>query len=262
MHVKTLLASALLVTGTAGTAATAQETLAVATNIANVPFEFQDGNGTLMGFEVDIMRHIGEKLGKPVEFQEMPFQSLFAAVQSTRSNVAIGSITITPARLESVSFSQPIFDADQCLTVATNGGIAGLEGLEGKTLAVITGTTGEIWASEQESTLKFASISRYDGNQDPMMDIATGRIDGFVHDCPIDAYYIKDKPQFKIVATIPTNEQFGLMLSKDSPLLAEVDAVITDMKESGEMAALHEKWFGIAPAADSSTVKVLPVPAL
>lgn len=262
MHAKALLASALLVAGAVAQSASAQETITVATNIANVPFEFQDGSGTLMGFEVDIMRRIGEKLERPVEFQEMPFQSLFAAVQSTRSNVAIGSITITPARLESVAFSQPIFDADQCLTVAASGGIEGIEGLEGKTVAVITGTTGEMWATEKEAELKFASIGRYDGNQDPMMDIATGRIDGFVHDCPIDAYYIKDKPQFKIVATIPTNEQFGLMMTKDSALIEAVNTAVTEMKESGEMAALHEKWFGMAPAADSSTVTVLPMPAL
>ncbi|AGT10842.1 transporter substrate-binding domain-containing protein [Paracoccus aminophilus] len=261
MNAKSLVTAALLIAGSS-LAAQAADTINVATNIANVPFEFQDGSGTLMGFEVDIMRLVGEKLGKPVEFQEMPFQSLFAAVQSTRSDVAIGSITITPTRMEQVAFTQPMFDADQCLTVGAKSGIEGVEGMEGKTLAVITGTTGEIWASESEGKLKFASISRYDGNQDPMMDIATGRIDGFVHDCPIDAYYIKDKPQFKIVATIPTNEQFGLMLPKNSPILEGVNKAITELKESGEMAKLHEKWFGMAPAEDSSTVKVLPMPGL
>ncbi|WP_018184014.1 transporter substrate-binding domain-containing protein [Kaistia granuli] len=259
MNAKTLLASVFFIAG-AGLAQAA-DPIGVATNIANVPFEFQDGNGVLMGFEVDILRLVGEKLGRPVEFQEMPFQSLFAAVQSSRSDVAIGSITITPKRLESVAFTQPLFDADQCLTVGSKSGIEGVEGMGGKTLAVITGTTGEIWATDNEGKLKFASVSRYDSNQDPMMDIATGRIDGFVHDCPIDAYYIKDKPQFKIVATIPTNEQFGLMLPKNSPLLEDINKVLTELKESGKMAELHEKWFGMAPAKDSSTVKVLPIPA-
>lgn len=260
MNAKTLLATAFFIAG-AG-AAQAADPIIVATNIANVPFEFQDGSGTLMGFEVDIMRLVGEKLGRPVEFQEIPFQSLFAAVQSSRSDVAIGSITITPKRLESVAFAQPVFDADQCLTVGSKSGIEGIEGMAGKALAVITGTTGEIWATDNEGKLKFGSVARYEGNQDPMMDIATGRVDGFVHDCPIDAYYIKDKPQFKIVATIPTKEQFGLMLPKGSALLDDVNKVITELKEGGQMAELHQKWFGMEPAKDSSTVKVLPVPAL
>lgn len=257
MNLKSLLASAFFI---AGATVAHADSINVATNIANPPFEFQDGAGTLMGFEVDLVNMIGEKLGKTAEFQEMPFQSLFAAVQSSRSDVAIGSITITPKRLESVAFTQPFYDADQCLTVASASGIKGTEGLEGKSVAVITGTTGEIWANDNEAKLKFGSIARYDGNQDPMLDIATGRVDGLVHDCPIDAYYIKDKPQFAIVATIPTQEQFGLMMPKNSPLLEEIDGVISDLKKDGKLAELHKKWFGIDAAADSSTVTVLPMP--
>ncbi|MCP8896574.1 ABC transporter substrate-binding protein [Shinella daejeonensis] len=259
MNLKFLIAPVFLV---AGATAAHADSINVATNIANPPFEFQDGSGTLMGFEVDLMNLVGEKLGKTVEFQEMPFQSLFAAVQSSRSDVAIGSITITKQRLESVAFTQPFYDADQCLTVGSKSGIENIEGMEGKTLAVITGTTGEIWANDNEAELKFGSINRYDGNQDPMLDIATGRVDGLVHDCPIDAYYIKDKPQYAIVATIPTNEQFGLMLPKDSPLLEEVNGIISELKEGGQLGELHKKWFGIEAAADSSTVTVLPVPGL
>lgn len=257
MNIKILLASALFV---AGATVAHADSINVATNIANPPFEFQDGSGTLMGFEVDLMNLVGERLGKKIEFQEMPFQSLFAAVQSSRSDVAIGSITITPKRLESVAFTQPFYDANQCLTVASASGISGVEGLDGKTVAVITGTTGEIWANGNEVKLKFGSINRYDGNQDPMLDIATGRVDGLVHDCPIDAYYIKDKPQFAIVATIQTNEQFGLMLPKDSPLLEQADGVIADLKKEGKLAELHKKWFGIDADPESSTIKVLPVP--
>lgn len=257
MKLKSLLCSALFVV--AATTAHA-DTINIATNIANPPFEFQDGSGTLMGFEVDLVKLIAEKLGKTTEFQEMPFQSLFAAVQSSRSDMAIGSITITAKRLESVAFTQPFYDADQCLTVATSSGIKGIEGLEGKAVAVITGTTGEIWANTNEAKLKFGSVNRYDGNQDPMLDIATGRVDGFLHDCPIDAYYIKDKPQYAIVATVPTQEQFGIMLPKNSPLLEQIDGVITELKKDGKVAELHKKWFGIDAQAESSTVKVLPMP--
>jgi polar amino acid transport system substrate-binding protein len=257
MKLKSLLCSALFVV--AATTAHA-DTINIATNIANPPFEFQDGSGTLMGFEVDLVKLIAEKLGKTTEFQEMPFQSLFAAVQSSRSDMAIGSITITAKRLEAVAFTQPFYDADQCLTVATSSGIKGIEGLEGKAVAVITGTTGEIWANANETKLKFGSVNRYDGNQDPMLDIATGRVDGFLHDCPIDAYYIKDKPQYSIVATVPTQEQFGIMLPKNSPLLEQIDGVITELKKDGKVAELHKKWFGIDAQAESSTVKVLPMP--
>ncbi|WP_233860148.1 ABC transporter substrate-binding protein [Paraburkholderia sp. HD33-4] len=232
----------------------------VAANTANVPFEFQDASGKLVGFEIDLLNTIGKRLNKSIEFTEMPFNSLFAAVQSGRADIAIGSITITPKRLESVSFTQPFFDANQCLTVGKASGIKGVEGLAGKQVAVVTGTTGEMWATQNDAKYKFGGISRYDDNVSPMLDIATGRIGGLVHDCPIDAYYIKDKPQYAIVATIPTNEQFGLMLRKGSPLLRDVDTAIARLKQDGELARLYTKWFGSSAPTGSSTVTVTQSP--
>lgn len=50
------------------------------------------------------------------------------------------------------------------------------------------------------------------------------------------------------------------MLAKDSAVLEPLDAALGELKRNGTLAALHEKWFGQAPAADSSTVTVLPRP--
>jgi polar amino acid transport system substrate-binding protein len=232
----------------------------VATDVGNVPFEFQDGTGKVVGFEVDLMTAIAKKLNKSVSFTEMPFNSLFAAVQSGRADVAIGSITITPKRLESVSITQPFFDADQCLTVRKSSGVKDLNGLAGKQVAVVTGTTGEMWVTQNSVKYKFGGVNRYDDNATPMLDIATGRIAGLVHDCPIDAYYIKNKPQYTIATTIPTNEQFGMMMRKGNPMLQEIDGVITTLKQNGELAQMYKKWFGTTAPAGSSTVTVKQIP--
>lgn len=73
-------------------------------------------------------------------------------------------------------------------------------------------------------------------------------------------YYIRDKAQFRVAERIPTGERYGVMFAKGSPLAAQFDAEITKMKQSGFLAALHQKWFGVAPDAGSSTVAVLPMP--
>lgn len=256
--IRKLAAAAALVL--AGNTAALAADLNVATTLANVPFEFEDGQGKLVGFEVDLLNLVAKRLNKSIEFTQMPFNSIFAAVQSGRSNIAIGSIAITPKRLESVAFTQPILDSEACLAAASKSGIKSVEGLAGKQVAVITGTTGEIWASGNQAKYKFAGISRYDNTQDPMLDIATGRIGGFVQDCPIVNYYIKGKPQYTVVTTIPTNEKLGLMLPKGSPLLSQVDGVITKLKQEGELGRLYQKWFGAPAAPGSSTMTVATVP--
>ncbi|WP_149086594.1 ABC transporter substrate-binding protein [Pseudomonas prosekii] len=236
--------------------------ITVASHVANIPFEFEDQNGKVVGYEVDIINEVAKQLGKTIEYTSMPFHMLFPAVQSGRADIAIGTVTITSKRLESVAFSQPWIDSEQCLTVATNAGIEGLEGLGGKPLAVQTGTVGEIWATNNQEQYKFSDIRRYDGNVDALLDVAAGRVSGLVHDCPMDAYYIKDKPQYKIVARIPTNEQFAAMFSKDSKLIAAFNEQITKLKEKGEIDRIHKKWFGESAGAESSVVKTMPIPKL
>jgi polar amino acid transport system substrate-binding protein len=50
------------------------------------------------------------------------------------------------------------------------------------------------------------------------------------------------------------------MMGKDDPNLAKLDASLTAMKQDGTLAKIHEKWFGAAAPAGSSTLTVSPIP--
>lgn len=259
---RTFLALAGLTAAAAiGSAAAAAE-IRVGANIGNVPWEFQNAQGETVGFEVDLMKEVGKRLGMDVTFVNIPFQGLFAAVQSGQIDAAVSSITITKKRLESVSFAQPYYDSDQSLTVLKEGGITGLDGMKGKTVGVDTGSTGDMWSTENQAAHGIAGISRYEGLQSAMLDLQAGRIDGYISDIPALLYYAKDKPQFAVVERIKTTEQYSVMFAKDAPLATQVNDVITAMKQDGTMAAIHETWFGAKPDEGLATTTVLPMPAL
>lgn len=243
----------------AATAADAAD-LTVGANIGNVPWEFQDASGQFVGFEVDLVNEVAKRLGKTVAIENIPFQGLFAAVQSGRIDIATSSITITEKRLESVSFAQPYYDSDQSLTVATASGIKGLGDMKGKTVGVDTGSTGDIWASENQGQYGFADIRRFEGLNPAMLDLAAGRIDGYISDIPALLYYAKDKPQFAVVERIPTGEKYSMMFAKDAPLASQVNEVLTALKNEGFIAALHETWFGAKADASTTTVMVAEMP--
>jgi polar amino acid transport system substrate-binding protein len=246
---------------TAMSAASAQ-TIKVGANIGNVPWEFQNEKGEIVGFEIDLMNEVGKRVGQKVEFVNIPFQGLFAAVQSGQVNAAVSSITITKKRLESVSFAQPYYDSDQSLTVTKASGIKNVEGMAGKVVGVDTGSTGDIWATENKSKYKLGDIRRFEGLNPAMLDLAAGRLDGYISDIPALLYYVKDKPQFAVVERIKTTEQYSVMFAKDSPLAAKVNDAITEMKKDGTMAKLHQTWFGTAPDPDTTTAKVVDMPKL
>ncbi|KAA2244095.1 transporter substrate-binding domain-containing protein [Salinarimonas soli] len=245
----------------AATSASAQQPIRVGANIGNVPWEFQNEKGENVGFEIDLMTEVGKRLKRPVAIVNIPFQGLFAAVQSGQIDAAVSSITITQKRLESVSFAQPYYDSDQSLTVTKASGIKALEGMAGKTVGVDTGSTGDMWATQNKDKYKFGDIRRFEGLNPAMLDLAAGRLDGYISDIPALQYYAKDKPQFEVIQRIPTGEQYSVMFAKDAPLAKQVNEVVTEMKTDGTMAKLHEKWFGKAPEAETSTAKVMPMPA-
>jgi polar amino acid transport system substrate-binding protein len=242
-------------------AASAQE-MRLGANIGNVPWEFQDANGDFVGFEIDLASEIGKRLGMDVTVVNIPFQGLFAAVQSGQIDAAVSSITITQKRLESVSFAQPYYDSDQSLSVKADSGITGLDGMSGKVVGVDTGSTGDIWATENQAKYGFSDIRRFEGLAPAMLDMEAGRIDGYISDIPAVQYYVKDKPQFAVVERIPTGEQYSMMFAKDSPLADKVDAEIAKLKEEGFIASLHEKWFGAKADENTTTVKVSERPKL
>jgi polar amino acid transport system substrate-binding protein len=253
----TVLSGALAL---AGLAVSHAADLTVGANIGNVPWEFQDESGKTVGFEADLVQEIGKRLGKTVEFVNIPFNGLFSAVQSGRINMAVSSITITPKRLESVSFAQPYYDSDQSLTVSATSGITGLKDMAGKVVGVDTGSTGDVWSTQNSAKYKLGEIRRFEGLQPAMLDLAAGRIDGYISDIPALQYYSKDKPELKVVERIPTGEKYSIMFNKGDPLATEVNDVITKLKADGYIAKLHESWFGAKAEDTTSTVKVMDMP--
>jgi polar amino acid transport system substrate-binding protein len=95
--------------------ALAAEKLVVGAYPTNPPWEAKNERGEFEGFEIDLVRAIGKKLGREVEIQDLGFQALFAATSSGRIDMAVSSITITPERLKSMAFTQGYYDSDMAL---------------------------------------------------------------------------------------------------------------------------------------------------
>ncbi|HTV67879.1 MAG TPA: ABC transporter substrate-binding protein [Rhizobiaceae bacterium] len=241
------------------TPAFAQDVLNVGSYPNNPPFEFQE-DGKFVGFEVDIVTEAAKRAGMTVEVQGLDFQPLFAATSSGRIDVAISSITITAERLGSQSFTQPYYDSDMGIAAKTDGAVKGLADLKGKIVGVLSGSTGEKYANENKDAHGFTEVRGYNTQQEVLLDLAAGRVDGVVSDVPGMEYAFTRMQGLAVVERIKTGEQYGLMMTKDHPLLGKINDAITAMKADGTMQSIHKKWFGVDAPADSSTAKEAPLP--
>jgi polar amino acid transport system substrate-binding protein len=253
------LASAALVCA-AGINLASAASLVVGSYPSNPPFEYKTSAGTFEGFEVDVVNEVAKRLDMTVEISDLGFQALFAATASRRIDVAISSITITKERLGSQSFTQPYYDADMGVATRKEASLSAVEDLKGKVVGVLAGSTGDKWAKENRERLGISDIKSYNAQQDLLMDVSSGRADVAVSDVPGMEYAFLKMKDLVVKVRIKTGEQYGLMMTKDHPLLAKANDALAAMKKDGTLATIHKKWFGTEPAAGSSTVLQQPVP--
>jgi len=254
-----LLLAAALAVGLA-TAAEA-ETLVVGAYPANPPWEVKQEDGTFVGFEVDLVNAIADKLGVDVEFQDLGFQALFAATSSGRIDMAISSITITDERLENQDFTQGYYDADLALGVRREAGVETLADLEGEPVGVLSASTGEKWAQANQEEYGFGPIRGYTAYQQLLLDVQAGRVAAAISDITGLQYAFEQMPALTVAERIETGDRYAIMLGKDSEWTARVNEAISELKEDGTLAEIYERHLGVAPDEGTSTVSVLPLPS-
>jgi polar amino acid transport system substrate-binding protein len=260
MRLPYAVAGLVLALGLAAGAAQAQDKIVVGAYPANPPWEYKTESGDFEGFEVEVAREVGKRLGLDVEFQDMGFQALFAATASGRIDFAISSISITNERLQNQSFTQAYYDSDGTVIGRADSTVASLDDLNGKVIGVVAGTTGEAWANENRETLGIAEVKSYNAQQDLLLEVQNGRIEGGAGEIAGFQYAMTQMPGLKILVRIPTGERFAMMARKDHPLIVQANDAISAMKEDGTLAAIHRKWFGVDPDPGTSTVTVMALP--
>jgi polar amino acid transport system substrate-binding protein len=246
--------------GAGSVAPAAAETLQVGAYPANPPWENKKEDGSFEGFEVDLVNEIAKRIGADVNIQDLGFQALFAATSSGRIDMAISSITITNERLKSQSFTQGYYDSDMALATAKDSGVTSLADMKGKPVGVLSTSTGEMWVKENTEKFGFGEMKGYNAQQDLLLDTQNGRVAGAISDIAGLQFAFMKMPAMQVVERIKTNDRYGIMLQKDSPLLQRVNDAITEMKKDGTLAAIHKKWLGVDPDPGTSTVTVLDLP--
>lgn len=256
--VTTALAAAALTLAAAPTLA--QTALRVGAYPANPPWQNRTEAGTFEGFEVDIVNEIAARMGTTAEIEGYDFRALFVATASGRVDMVISSLTITDERLESQSFTQPYVEGAMGIGVREGSDIDSLEDLRGLRIGTIATSFPERWMNERQAEIGFAANNSYDTTSNMLTDLMAGRVDAVVNDVVGLRYAFTQMSGLAVTHEIVTGERFAMMMPKDSPLLEQVNEIISDMKEDGTMAALYERWLGAPPPAGGLTVTPLPIP--
>ena len=221
------------------------------------PFELRDSsNGQVTGFDLDLIKAIGQEAGHPIQVVPMPFDGIIPALQANSINAAISAITITAQRARSIDFSRPYFKAGQAIVVRVKGpSYTSLEQLKGRRIAVQIGTTGAIAAARVPG----AQVSSFDSTPLALQELANGNADAVVSDVPAILYAVQQAnlTGLRISGENLSTEYYGIALPTRSPITAQIDAALGSLMESGQYAEIYRRWFDAEPPTLPPSAPVL-----
>ncbi|MEO8206682.1 MAG: transporter substrate-binding domain-containing protein [Chthoniobacterales bacterium] len=219
-----------------------KDTLVVGMDLSYPPFETIDEQGNPTGVSVDLANALGKYFGKKIQIENIPFAGLIPSLRTDKIDLILSSMTATPARRESISFSDPYLTTGLALLVRKNS-ITDLEELDvpGKTVVVRQGTTGQNFAMQH---IRNAKVITLDKESAAVLEVVQGKADGFIYDQMSVWKNWQAHPDTTTALLAPLqSEGWAIGMRKDdTALLTKVNAFLEKFKADGGFAKLGDKY--------------------
>lgn len=222
------------------------KTLTVATSGTLFPSSYYNDKNELNGYDVDIAKEVGKRLGVEVVFKEYNVDGQIASINRNEADFAANDFGLSKERAKKFSLSVPIkysFDS-MIVRKSDDSGIHSLEDLKGKKAA------GEPNTSYMKIAEKYgATPVTYDNatNDQYLTDVANGRTDVILNDYYLQKMSVAALPDIpvKILEDVYFNANHtGFLFVKDHKALkAKVDAELKEMQKDGTLKKISEAYF-------------------
>jgi polar amino acid transport system substrate-binding protein len=210
---------------------------------SGAPYTFRDPGdpNKIIGFEVDIMNTLAERLGYRAVFVNNDWASLIPGLDTGLYDLVINGLEITSAHQAAADFSIPYYITfGQIVIRRGDPPIENLAALKGKRV-------GTLQASQMEYVLRAAGnidVRVYDEEIDAYSDLKLGRIDATVMDFPIAVYYAKPDRALEFTGDPIGRIEYGIALKKGAhpDLLANINSALSTMLSDGTMHRILDRW--------------------
>jgi polar amino acid transport system substrate-binding protein len=234
----------------------------VGTSADYAPFEFYNDTLQLDGFDIALMREVGEKLGVQVEFQDIIFDSLGNSLSLGQIDVAISAITITPEREAVFSFSDVYFVSEEGILAKSDSPIVSITSVDQLAALKVGVQTASVYQSWIQTNLvdsgkmPASNLLVYPRVDQMVNDLTTGKSELVVMDY-LPANELTTKGGVKLVGKGNFQQRFAIMLTKeDNELRSHINDALLQLQNEGRIAILAQTYLDINP----DEVATLPTP--
>jgi ABC-type amino acid transport substrate-binding protein len=224
----------------------------VATEPGWPPYEFMDQQGNIIGFEIELMEAIAEKLELEVEWVDMGFDAIIPAVQSREVDLGVSGFSVTPDRLEVVQFTMPhSITEGQIIMLKSRANELGITELEsisnltdlGLKCGTQVGTTQQAELNEKAQ----GALRTYEDFLLALQDMKAGSIDCVYAETPITSNWILEAEQKgeEPIVVIYRRPYWpvAFVAHKDADTLVDkINGALAEIISTGELDQLKAKW--------------------
>lgn len=215
-------------------------TLTMGTNATFPPYEYVDDDGNIIGIDAEIAAAIAEKLGMELEIKDMEFDSLITACAGGSVDMVLAGMTVTDERKESVNFSDSYATGIQVIIVKEASEIATADDLEGKTIGVQSGTTGDIYCRDDYGE---DSVKQYNNGALAVAALQNGQVDCVVIDNEPAKNFVAANEGLKILDTEYITEDYAIAVAKENTeLLEKINNAMAELKADGTIDKIINKY--------------------
>ncbi len=218
-------------------------TLLVGSDTTYPPFETVAQDGAIVGFDVDVVNAICERVNCVAEFQTTAWDGIFPALAGGEFDMVASGVSITPERDEIVDFTEPYHSVTQAIAVRVEDEDLTLEDFtEGDlVLGAQTGTTN---AATAEELVGRDRTRQYDTFNTAVQALLNGDVDGVdIDDTSADAFAEQYAGELIVnIRDVQSGDELGLVVQEGDALVDDLNAGLEAIKADGTLDTLVEKW--------------------
>jgi len=220
-----------------------KDVLLVGTEMTYPPYQSRDPDGNPIGFDIDLMHIVADKLGKKVEWRDMDFDALIPTLIMKHIDVIIAGMSITAERAERVLFSKPYEISVSAFIVQTGSPIRDLAALNGKRVAVQNGTVQEAYSH----TIPGVTVVTFQSFLDCALEVSLGRVDAALMDVPVAREFVGQrefagKIEIGFSQVLTEGGKAMAFHLDEKEFAAAVDKILDELEASGQLGELRKKW--------------------
>lgn len=214
--------------------------LVMGTSAGFPPYEFVDDNNEVVGIDAEIAKAIADKLGMKLTIKDMDFDSLLTAVQGGSIDIVLAGLTVSDERKESVNFTETYATGKQVIIVKEGSDIKSADDLEGKKIGVQSGTTGDIYCTDDFGQ---ENVKQYKEGSLAVAALQQDQVDCVVIDNEPAKKFVEANEGLVILETEYVEEDYAAAIAKENTdLLKKVNDAMAELKADGTIDKIIAKY--------------------